>query len=85
MVHDLYARIYQDARRRNVTTDASKVIATRAFTEWSMAYQTRPPAQFLAFAGYVSPQDLSLERPDLSVANTQLLQLLRTFVLPEGP
>ena len=84
VVHDLYARICQDARHRDVTTYADKAIATRAFTGWSMAYQALPPAQFLEFAGYVSPQDLRLERPDLSVADTQLLQLLRTFVLPEG-
>jgi len=83
-VHALYARICQDPRHRNVTTYADKPIAARAFADWSMAYQGLPPQQFLEFAGYVAPQELQLDRPGLSVADTQLLQLLRTFVLPEG-
>lgn len=84
VVHKLYARICQAPRHRNVTTYADKAIAARAFTEWRMAYQALPPAQFLEFAGYVSPQKLHLEHPALSVAHTQLLQLLHPFVLPEG-
>jgi len=83
-VHSLYARICQDPRHRNVTTYADKAIATRAFSEWHMAYHALPPQQFLEFAGYVSPADLRLERTGLSVADQQLLQLLRTFVLPTG-
>jgi hypothetical protein len=43
-----------------------------------------PPQQFLEFAGYVAPSGLQLERPGLSVADTQLLHLLRVFLLPEG-
>ena len=84
MVHRLYARICQDPRHRNVTTYADKPIAARAFADWTMAYQSLPPAQFIEFAGYVSPGELQLARSGLSVADTQLLQLLRTFVLPSG-
>lgn len=83
-VHALYAHICQDSRHRNVMTYADKPIAARAFTDWSMAYHSLPPQQFLEFAGYVAPGELRLERPGLGVADTQLLQLLRTFVLPEG-
>lgn len=82
-VRTLYERIRQDPRHRNVTTYADKAIATRAFPDWHMAYQSLPPQQFIEFAGYVAPADLRLERPNLSLADTQLLQLLRTFVLPE--
>jgi hypothetical protein len=84
VVHSLYARICQDPRHRNVTTYANKPIAARAFADWTMAYQGLPPEQFIEFAGYVSPAELQLERPGLSVADAQLLQLLRTFVLPEN-
>lgn len=81
-VQALYARICQDPRHHNVTLFADKQIATRAFADWSMGYQPVDPAQFLEFANYVSPQDVQLEHPNLSQADTQLLQLLRTFVLP---
>ena len=84
VVHSLYARICQDPRHRNVTTYANKPIAARAFADWTMAYQSLPPEQFIEFAGYVLPTELQLERPGLSVADAQLLQLLRTFVLPEN-
>jgi len=83
-VHGLYDRICQDPRHRNVTTYADKAISARSFPDWHMAYQALPPQQFLEFAGYVSPGALRLERSGLSVADAQLLQLLRTFVLPEG-
>lgn len=81
-VHSLYARICEDPRHRDVTTYADKAIATRAFSDWRMAYQALPPEQFLEFAAYVSPRELQVERSGLSVSDTQLLQLLRTFVLP---
>jgi len=83
-IRSLYHRICQDPRHRNVTTYADKAIAVRSFPDWQMAYQALPPQQFLEFAGYVSPSSLQLERTGLSVADTQLLQLLRTFVLPNG-
>ncbi|RZK28907.1 MAG: BLUF domain-containing protein [Hymenobacter sp.] len=83
-VRRLYERIGQDPRHRNVTTYADKAIAARAFPDWHMAYQALPPQEFLEFAGYVAPSSLQLERPGLSIADAQLLQLLRTFVLPEG-
>jgi hypothetical protein len=83
-VQALYARIYQDPRHRDVTLFAEKQIDARAFPDWSMAYHPVNPAQFLEFANYVSPQDVQLEHPNLSQADAQLLQLLRTFVLPVG-
>jgi hypothetical protein len=83
-VHALYARIQQDPRHRNVTTFADKEITQRGFVEWSMAFHALPPSQFIEFAGYVSPSALQVAQPGLSQADTQLLQLLRTFVLPES-
>lgn len=82
-VHSLYARICQDPRHRDVTTYADEAIAARTFSDWQMAYHPLQPQQFLEFAGYVAPYELLLEHPDLSVADTQLLQLLRTFLLPK--
>ncbi|QKG58011.1 BLUF domain-containing protein [Hymenobacter sp. BRD128] len=81
-VHALYARIQQDPRHRDVTTLVDKAIAQRSFADWSMAYHTLPPAQFIEFAGYVSPTALAVAQEGLSPADTQLLQLLRTFLAP---
>jgi hypothetical protein len=81
-VRRLYDRICQDPRHRNVTTYADKAISARSFPDWHMAYRALPDQEFLEFAGYVAPSSLQLERAGLSVADAQLLQLLRTFVLP---
>ncbi|RZK90944.1 MAG: BLUF domain-containing protein [Hymenobacter sp.] len=83
-VQAIYERIGQDPRHHNVTLFADKQINERAFSGWSMAYHPVNPAQFLEFANYVSPQDVQLEHPNLTQADAQLLQLLRTFVLPAG-
>lgn len=69
-VHDLYTRICQDPRHRNVTTYADKAIAARVFPDWHMAFQVLPSEQFLEFAGYMSPQELYLERTGLSVTDS---------------
>lgn len=83
-VRALYAHIRRDPRHRDVTTYADKSIAGRAFTDWSMAFQPMPPRLVLDFAGYVSPVEVQLARPGLSDTDTQLLRLLRSFVLPVG-
>lgn len=83
-VRALYAHICQDPRHRNVTTYADKAIAKRAFADWSMRFQALPPQQFLEFASYLHPQQLQVERANLSQADTLLLQLLRSFVLPDA-
>ncbi|RZK30342.1 MAG: BLUF domain-containing protein [Hymenobacter sp.] len=83
-VQTIYEHIVQDPRHHNVTLFADKQINARAFADWSMAYHPVDPAQFLEFTNYVSPQDVQLEHPNLTQADVQLLQLLRTFVLPDG-
>ncbi|NML65146.1 BLUF domain-containing protein [Hymenobacter sp. RP-2-7] len=80
----LYAHISQDPRHRDVITYADKAIPKRAFMDWSMAFQALPPQQLIEFAGYISPAEVQLERTNLGQADTLLLQLLRSFVLPEG-
>ena len=82
-VRTLYERIQRDPRHGGVTTFADKDITERAFPEWSMAFNTLTPQQLLEGIGYQSPDQLQLARPHLAVADKQLLQLLRSFVLPE--
>lgn len=81
-VQALYESIRQDPRHRDVTTFADKEIQQRAFAGWAMAYHPQDPQQFKEFAGLVSPTELLLEQPNLTQADSQLLQLLRSFVLP---
>lgn len=81
-VQALYAHIRQDPRHRSVVTYADHPIAERAFTEWNMAFQPLAPRQFTQFASCVSPAEVHLERENLREADQQLLQLLRTFILP---
>lgn len=82
-VRATYERIRQDSRHRDVTAYADKAIRQRSFPEWSMAYHTPSPEQQSELASYVPPTRLRIERPGMTLADTQLLQLLRTFVLPE--
>jgi hypothetical protein len=82
LVQPLYEHIRQDPRHRDVTTFADKQIAHRAFKDWAMAYHPQDPQQFQQFAGLVSLADLWVERPNLTQADQQLLQLLRSFVSP---
>ncbi|RZK17733.1 MAG: BLUF domain-containing protein [Hymenobacter sp.] len=83
-VQALYERVRQDPRHRDVATFADKAIAERAFPDWGMAFQPLDPTEFLEFAGYVAPAGLRLDHPNLSLTDQQLLQLLRSFVLPKG-
>lgn len=82
-VRTLYERIQHDPRHSGVTTFADKDITERAFPDWSMAFNALTPQQFLESIGYQSPDQLHLELPNQAVADKQLLQLLRSFVLPE--
>lgn len=82
LVQTLYEHIQQDPRHRDVTTFADKQIGQRAFEGWAMAYHPQDPQQLQQFAGLVSPTDVWVERPNLTLADQQLLQLLRSFVSP---
>lgn len=82
-VQALYERIRQDPRHSDVTTFADKSITERAFPDWNMAFHALEPGQLQELTGYVAPDRLRVERPGLGLADTQLLQLLRSFVLPD--
>ena len=83
-VRALYEHIRQDPRHQDITTFADKAIVERAFPDWSMAYQPLKPGEFQELIGYLSPTTLRFENANMSLTDQQLLQLLRTFVLPEG-
>lgn len=82
-VRATYERIRQDSRHRDMIAYADKAIQQRSFPEWSMAYHTPSPEQQCELASYVPPTRLRIERPGMTLADTQLLQLLRTFVIPD--
>lgn len=82
-VRALYEHIRQDSRHQDITTFADKAIAERAFPDWSMAYQPLKTGRFQELIGYLSPAIVHFENANMSLTDQQLLQLLRTFVLPE--
>lgn len=82
-VRATYQRISQDPRHRDIAAFADKAIVARAFPEWHMGYRALAPESLIAPVGYVAPGALQLEREGLSLADRQLLVLLRSFVLPE--
>lgn len=81
-VRALYAHICRDPRHRDVTTYDDKPVPRRSFADWRMAFQPLVPKQLLAFASYLSPLEVYLERPSLSESDRQLLHLLRSLVQP---
>lgn len=83
-VRTLYTHICRDPRHRDVTTYNDKPVARRSFADWRMAFQPLAPKQLLDFASYLSPAQVYLERPGLSESDQLLLQLLRSFVQPQG-
>lgn len=82
-VRATYQRISQDPRHRDIVAFADKAIEARAFPEWHMAYRPLAPEPIIEPFGYVTPDNMQLEREGLSLADRQLLILLRSFVLPE--
>lgn len=80
-VHALYARIRLDQRHRNVQLYRDHPCTQRTFGEWQMAFHPKSPQHILEYASYVRPENLRLEQPGLSVADTQLLRLMQMLVL----
>jgi hypothetical protein len=77
----LYAKLLQDERHGQVFKFADKPIAQRSFADWSMAYRPVSVEQFTQLAGYVTPEELSLQAPSLSATDEMLLQMMKSFVL----
>lgn len=81
-VRALYEHIRQDTRHRDSTTFADKDIEQRAFEGWAMAFHPVDSAQFREVIGYLNPTELRINQPNLRLADAQLVDLLRSFVLP---
>ena len=77
----LYAKLLQDERHGQVFKFADKPIAQRSFADWSMAYRPVSTEQFTQLAGYMAPEELSLQAPGLSATDEMLLQMMKSFVL----
>jgi len=81
----LYAKLLQDGRHGQVFKFADKAITQRSFADWSMAFRPLSPEQFAELAGYLTPEQLSLQAPGLSVTDGMLLQMMKSFVLQPSP
>jgi uncharacterized protein YaaQ len=81
-VRTLYEIIKQDTRHQYIIAYADKPIAKRAFAEWSMAFQPSGPQQSVEMAGYLGSSDVAIDTSALSLVDTKLVDLLRSFTLP---
>jgi hypothetical protein len=79
----LFERISRDGRHSNVRKLVQKPIATRSFSEWSMAFHPLQPASFSALKGFFQPQEMPETSAALPVADALLLDLVRLAVF--GP
>lgn len=82
VVQELYAQIKQDPRHYNILTFANKVVAKRAFTEWTMAFQSVSAQQFADVAGYLPAASMPAQAAGFSPSDGQLFDVLRSFVQP---
>lgn len=81
-VRALYEHVKRNPRHQNVMAYADKAIVQRAFTDWSMTFNTISTAQLSELAGYLVPEDVVVEITRLGQTDAQMLDLLRSFVLP---
>jgi hypothetical protein len=81
-VRALYEHVKRDPRHQNVTAYADKAIEQRAFADWSMAYHATSTEQLQELMGYLAPGDFAVDTSRMRQADAQLVDLLRSFVLP---
>jgi len=81
-VRKLYDIIKRDARHHNVSAYADKAIEQRAFEGWAMGFHEATSSQVAQVLGYLAPGNWALDTTRLGQADTQLVELLRSFVSP---
>lgn len=80
VLEELYAHIGQDRRHTGLFKLADRPIQDRRFAEWSMAFQVVSPAELARLAGYVEPERLAAQMPDLGPADSLFLARMRALV-----
>ena len=78
----LYERLLLDPRHAQLVKFADKAIDHRSFANWSMAFGAVSEEQLRSLAAYVPLAELNLEPANLSVTDTMVLKMMKSFVLP---
>lgn len=83
VLRSLYQIIERDARHTSIFKLADKPIETRSFSDWSMAFRPVDAEAFAQLQGYQNPAALDTAPLGLSAADGLLLNIMRTFMVPE--
>jgi hypothetical protein len=82
---ELFERIARDGRHSHVVKHIDKPIATRSFTDWSMAFHPLEPLGFEALQGFIMPHQLMPPPESLSIADALLIELVNLAVFGPDP
>ena len=80
VVLQVYDKIKQDIRHRDVTTLADGQIKARNFSQWSMGFKTVEPNDFVHLAGYLNVSKANYMNGHVETDDLTLHELLSTFV-----
>ncbi|MBF9238636.1 BLUF domain-containing protein [Hymenobacter sp. BT683] len=83
ILEPLFDKISRDGRHSDVRKLVDKRIATRSFSEWSMAFHPLEPTGFEALEGFLLPHKLTAPPSTLTIADAMLVDLVRLAVF--GP
>ncbi|MCC3154471.1 BLUF domain-containing protein [Hymenobacter sp. BT770] len=83
ILEPLFDKISRDGRHSHVVKLVDKPIATRSFSDWSMAFHPLEPAGFEALEGFLLPGNLPASPSTLTIADAMMVDLVRLAVF--GP
>jgi len=75
-VNEVYSKIEQDKRHKNLIILITGEADDRMFPEWSMAFTTIDPVKLELLEGYINPQKKELFKGNES---TSAISILKTF------
>ena len=81
----LFERIARDGRHSHVQKLIDRPIASRSFSEWSMAFHPLEPAGFSTLEGFFLPHHVPPLPESLSIADSMLVELVRLAVFGADP
>jgi hypothetical protein len=85
IAEELFERIARDGRHSHVQKLIDRPIASRSFSEWSMAFHPLEPAGFSALEGFFLPHHVPALPESLSIADALLVELVRLAVFGADP
>ena len=81
----LFERIARDGRHSHVQKLIDRPIASRSFSEWSMAFHPLEPVGFSTLEGFFLPHHVPPLPESLTIADAMLVELVRLAVFGADP